>query len=170
MRIHAATPELCGAIAQVHVLSWQHAYASLLPAEFLATLSVEKRAAMWRESLSAGNPQLLVAEEAGTVDGFIAFGLSRDQDATPASREVWALYLNPSSWSKGVGRALWLAALERMLAQGTKTITLWVIEGNARAIKFYSAAGFKPEAGSVKSFTLGGEPLNEVRYAYQQDG
>ena len=65
---------------------------------------------------------------------------------------------------------LWLAAKERMLAQGYKTVSLWVIAGNERAIQFYLAAGFKPEPQSVKQFTLGGVQLHEVRYVFNGDG
>ena len=36
---------------------------------------------------------------------------------------------------------------------------------NARAIKFYRAAGFAPDLSSVKEFELGGKQLQEIRYA-----
>ena len=170
MRIEPATPEDCRAIAEVHVLSWQHAYQHLLPAEFLASLSVEQRAAMWQESLATGRPQLLVARDHGQIAGFVAFGPSRDEGAPPHCAEVWAIYVAPSSWSRGVGRMLWLAAKDRMLAQGYKMVSLWVIAGNERAIQFYLAAGFKPEAQSIKQFTLGGVQLHEVRYVFNGDG
>jgi L-amino acid N-acyltransferase YncA len=168
--IEPATTDDCHAIAEVHVLSWRHAYQNLLPAEFLASLSVEQRAAMWRESLATGTLQLLVARDHKGIAGFIAFGPSRDEEAAPHSAEVWAIYLVPSSWSQGTGRMLWLAALERMLGQGYKTVSLWVIAGNERAIQFYSTAGFKPEPHSVRELTMGGVQLHEVRYVFNVEG
>jgi hypothetical protein len=48
------------------------------------------------------------------------------------------------------------------------SISLWVVDGNARAISFYTAAGFRPEAGSIKQFELGGTRLQEARYVLQR--
>jgi ribosomal protein S18 acetylase RimI-like enzyme len=170
MRVETAVLEDAHAIAAVHVASWQVAYAGLLPAEYLASLSVAQREATWKESLERGNPQLLVARSERDVVGFVAFGPSRDNGAMAGCGEVWALYLAPEVWSQGVGRMLWLASLERMLEQGFTTITLWVIAQNERAIRFYGAAGFRPEEGSLKEFALGGVPMQEVRLVYQDGG
>jgi hypothetical protein len=41
--IRQAILEDAEAIAKVHVASWQAAYKGLMPAEFLASLSVERR-------------------------------------------------------------------------------------------------------------------------------
>lgn len=170
MHIEPATPEDCRAIAEVHVLSWQHAYKGILPAEYLDALSITSREAMWRESFVNGQPQLLVAKNNGAVVGFVAFGPSREEGAQALCAEIWAIYLTPSIWSQGTGRQLWLAAWERLLTQGFRTVSLWVIAGNARAIRFYSAAGFKPATHSTKAFTLGGVSLQEIRYDFDGNG
>lgn len=166
MHVEPATPEDCRAIAGVHVHAWQHAYKDMLPAEYLASLSVDKREAMWRVALAKGMPQLLVARVEAEVAGFIAFGPSRDKGAQPQCSEIWSLYLAPPFWSRGVGRMLWLAALDRIHAQDFKTVSLWVLAGNTRATRFYAAAGFKPEPASAQEFSLGGATLQEVRYLY----
>ena len=163
-RIDPATPEDCRAIAQVHVLSWQHAYPDLLPAAVLDALSVERREAVWRASLATGEPQVLVARVDAGVCGFVAFGRSRDADMAPDCGEVWALYLAPDAWSKGIGRALWLAAWAQLREQGCTSASLWVIDGNRRAIAFYEAAGFVAEPASAKRFEIGGTMLDELRY------
>jgi ribosomal protein S18 acetylase RimI-like enzyme len=170
MRVEPAVVEDAHAIAAVHVASWQVAYADLLPSDYLFSLSVAQREAMWKESLERGTPQLLVARSEREVVGFCAFGSSRDEGAMASCAEVWALYLEPNVWSRGVGRTLWLAALECMLEQGFKSVSLWVIANNERAIRFYRAAGFSPEEGSLKEFTLGGTPMHEVRLIFQSGG
>ncbi|MBT2323293.1 GNAT family N-acetyltransferase [Variovorax paradoxus] len=162
--IEAAAPAHCRAIAEVHVLSWQQAYAGLFSAEHLAGLSVDRREAVWREALVNGTPQLLVALVEGRVVGFIAFGPSRDEGAAPDCAEVWALYLAPACWSQGTGRALWLAALQRIRAQACSSVSLWVLAGNARARRFYEAAGFAPDAGSMRELTIGSARVGELRY------
>jgi ribosomal protein S18 acetylase RimI-like enzyme len=169
MRIERATTEDCRAIAEVHVLAWQHAYRHILPAAYLASLSVEQREATWRASIETDSPQLLVAKSDSKVAGFVAFGPSRDEGAQRHCAEIWAIYLAPQFWSQGVGRMLWRTALERILAQGFKTVSLWVIVGNERASKFYLAAGFKPELTSLREFMIGGVQLQEVRYVFDGD-
>jgi hypothetical protein len=74
MHIGPAALEDARAVAQVHVLSWQHAYREILPSGFLSQLSVESREAMWHESIVKGVPELLVARVQDTIVGFIAFG------------------------------------------------------------------------------------------------
>ena len=165
MQIRRAEPEDAVAIAQVHVASWRHAYRDFLEADYLAALSVEKRAQMWAASIAAGTPEVLVAGAEGAVSGFIAFGPSRDPDAVPDRAEIWTLYLDPACWSRGMGRALWLAARERMRERGAASVTLWVAEPNARAIRFYLAAGFAPDPGARKEISVGSVRLQEVRYS-----
>lgn len=154
----------CREIAEVHVLSWQQAYAGLISADYLAALSVDGREIAWREAVVKGAPQLLVAIADGRVAGFVAFGPSRDKDAAPGVAEVWALYLAPSCWSQGTGCALWLAALERIRAEACSSVSLWVLAGNERARRFYAAAGFEPEPASMREFTIGGARVSELRY------
>ncbi|MGZ5180367.1 MAG: N-acetyltransferase family protein [Ramlibacter sp.] len=168
MRIEPAADTDCAALARVHVASWQHAYRHLLPADYLDALSVEKREAGWREVLARGGSQLLVARAAGEVLGFASFGKCRDGDAPAGRGELWALYASPQAWSRGVGRALWGAARAQLDALGFRDTSLWVLAGNARAIRFYTAAGFVAEPGSAKDVQLGGVTLREVRYIGRQ--
>jgi ribosomal protein S18 acetylase RimI-like enzyme len=168
MTIRTARPEDARDIAEVHVVAWQQAYDGLLPREFLASLSVEQRQGMWSDAIASGQPSLFVAELENRVVGFSAFGPCRDEGAGPTGLELWALYLSPAHWSTGIGRALWLRSREAMFEKGATSISLWVVDGNARAISFYTAAGFRPEAGSIKQFELGGTRLQEARYVLQR--
>jgi ribosomal protein S18 acetylase RimI-like enzyme len=113
---------------------------------------------------------LLVARISGEVAGFIAFGASRDMGAPADRAEVWAIYVKPNFWSVGAGLQLWLAAQETIVAEGYKTISLWVIAGNERAIRLYEHAGFVAEPESRKQFELGGVILEEVRYVRDSAG
>jgi ribosomal protein S18 acetylase RimI-like enzyme len=168
--IRSALPADARAIAELHVLSWQQAYCELLPLDFLAALSVERREAMWTESLARGVPSLLVAEANDRIVGFSAFGPCRDSGAELADHELWAIYLASSHWSTGLGRELWLRSREAMVARGAGTISLGVLAGNQRAIRFYSAAGFRPAAAGTRTFELGGVQLEEIRYVLRDLG
>lgn len=170
MQIQRATADDCRAIAEVHVASWQAAYAQFLPADFLASLSVEERESMWQRAVAGGVTRLLCAKDTERVVGFAAFGKSRDEDAPAKRAEMYAIYVLPALWSRGVGSALWRAALELIRAEGYTSTSLWVMAGNDRAMRFYSAVGFSPEAGSAKQFELGGATVREIRYVRGMNG
>ncbi|GHC21274.1 GNAT family N-acetyltransferase [Aidingimonas halophila] len=165
MEIQIATSEDCRAIAELHVQVWQYAYRDILPEQYLASLSVTEREAMWRRVVEGQTAQLLVARIAGGVVGFVAFGTSRDEDASTDRAEIWAIYVNVTFWSMGVGRHLWLQAQQRILAEEYKSVSLWVLAENERALRFYERAGFVVEPQSRKSFELGGTTVEELRYS-----
>jgi len=142
-------------IAKVQVESWQQAYRDIVPADYLSALSTQPREAHWTQSLSNGNPSLIVAKTSVQLVGWIAFGQSRDDDACDKTGEIEAVYVLPAYWSSGAGRALWEHAMPKLVQRGFDTVTLWVMVENDRAIKFYRRAGFKPEPASIKNFTIG---------------
>jgi hypothetical protein len=48
-------------------------------------------------------------------------------------------------------------------ARAIPAMTLWVLDGNARARRFYERAGLVAD-GAAKHATFGGATLREVRY------
>src|SRR5256885_574598 len=154
MQVEYATADDAHTVAEIHINAWRVAYASILPAEYLASLSVVKREAMWRECIADGEPQLLVARHEDVVRGWLSFGACRDEDAPKSEAEIWALYVAPDAWSTGTGRLLWFRARELMQQQGFGTCSLWVFPQNERAIRFYRAAGFIADPAPPKTFEL----------------
>lgn len=118
----------------------------------------------WCQTLARGAPEVWVAELHSGVAGWVAFGPSRDVDASPKTGELEAIYVTPEKWSTGLGRELWLVARRRMIERGYLSATLWVLSENARAIRFYHSAGFQPNPDSQKEISLGGKSLSGVRY------
>ena len=170
MKVEHASLEDARAVAEIHVDAWRAAYASILSAEYLASLSIEKRTQQWEQCISRGEPQLLVAKDNGALLGWLSFGKCRDEGTPPSEAEIRALYAAPSAWSTGVGRVLWLEAGRRMREQGFKTCSLWVFPQNERAIRFYCAAGFAADLSPPKECELGGQHLQQMRYVCQLDG
>ena len=165
MHIHRATPEDAPGIAAVSVAAWRRAYRGILSEDFLAGLQEESRAREWRASLLAGAPRVLVTRaNGGAVSGYVAFDKSRDDDAPEDTGEIFAIYVAPDFQRADLGRALLAAAMEELRAAGFRAVSLWVIEGNEPAIRFYEAAGFRTAASDWKTFTLGGAQLTEFRY------
>ena len=76
--------------------------------------------------------------------------------------ELYALYVHPDWWSTGTGRALMDRSLARVAAAGYTSITLWVLQDNARARRFYGRAGFAADGARHVLDDLGG--VTEIRY------
>jgi GNAT superfamily N-acetyltransferase len=164
--IRPARPEDARAIAEVHVASWRHAYRGLLPDDYLDRLSVDERERTRREHLEdrSSGWGTLVVDDAGRVVGFSTYGPSRDEDATSATGEVPAIYLDPDVIGTGVGRELLAETIFALRAAGFTHASLWVLEGNVRARRFYEKAGWVWDGSvSTHSFECANQPA--VRYA-----
>jgi hypothetical protein len=93
--LRLATIEDAETIAAIHVYSWQIAYEGIVPAQFLASLSIQERADMWRTAIlkKHGAAVLLAVAQDGEA-GFISFGPSRDRDGKEKA-EIYAIYVLP---------------------------------------------------------------------------
>lgn len=171
--IRPAREEDARPIAEVHVRSWLKAYRGLIPDHVLDRLSVEERAAWWRQAIRRPTHRanrIWVMERHGQVMGFCSTEPTRDEDEDPATvAEVTAIYLEPEAWGQGFGRALFRHAVEALRAQGFKTATLWVLEGNVRTRLFYEAAGWRTD-DAVQEEPMTGQKLPEVRYRKALEG
>jgi GNAT superfamily N-acetyltransferase len=159
-------------MARVGVLCWQAAYRGILPAEFLAGLSVEPRAVAWEtllESEGSKDAPTWVAERDGRVTGYLSSGPARDDDTPLHTAEIYAVYVLPGKWRKGAGRALLDAAVEYWLEHGAAGLVLWTFEANASAHAFYAALSWRPD-GARREIDLGGFSVPELRYRLAPEG
>lgn len=161
--VRPATSRDAKAIAEIHVSASQAAFKALVPGEQMATVSVEKRQAYWREAIEFSEPQVYVALDGDEVVGFVGFDRSRDKGTPPTTGEIWAIYAATSHWGQGVGLALWDAAREGLLDEGCTKVTIWVPLGNERALRFHELAGFKREMTSIKTVPMGTVKVEEIR-------
>ena len=150
-------------MAEIHVASWQASYKGIVPDEHLRTLSVEKRQAYWREAIEYAEPQVQVAMDDDKIVGFVGFDRSRDKGTPPTMGEIWAIYVTPSHWDKGVGLALWDAAREGLQDEGCTHVSVWLPIANERAMRFHELAGFKREMASAKTVPIGTVKIEEIR-------
>ena len=165
--IRAARVADASQIAVVQVRSWQGAYRGLLPQAYLDGLDPAQRVGRWERSLAEAEDRrdgVLVADASGAVLGFVGYSPSRDGDADPARvGQIDAIYLLPSAWGKGVGRLLMDAALARLAEARFDEVTLWVLDSNVRARRFYEAGGWlADEARKIDDSR--GFPIAQVRY------
>jgi ribosomal protein S18 acetylase RimI-like enzyme len=157
--IRRATLHDASAIAHIHVATWRAAYAGIVPAEFLASLSVERRTTSWQQQLADGRTVILVAVNDGIMTGWVSAGPSRDADKKD-ELEIYAIYVSPEHWRRNMGRQL-MVGIEEALPDGPD-ITLWVLRDNQNAISFYEKMDYRFD-GTEKEIQLGAAKLKEVR-------
>lgn len=163
MNIRKAVPDDALGIAKVQVNSWRSAYQGLLPDDRLANMDYIRSAERFRDSITSELETIYVAEDDASIVGFLAIGPCRDPEVDiTVTGEVYALYLVPEYWRKGIGRVMSSTADRLLLSGGYSYAVLWVFEGNERARLFYEAMGFAAD-GATKVLNMG-VPVNAVRY------
>jgi GNAT superfamily N-acetyltransferase len=169
-------------IAAVMRDSWLAAYDGIIAPVLLDQATAPDGGARIRQSFRTRPWQRMIAAiahgpapaGASRIVGYASFGPERDVLGTPwphprtqAGRdgqiaELYALYVHPAWWSTGTGRALMDQVLAKVRVAGYAGITLWVLEANARARRFYQRAGFAPDGARHPLADLG--DVTEVRY------
>jgi len=157
-------------IAEVHIKTWRDAYRDQLPAAFLAGLSVDNRELMWRDELKVLAPDRRpwVAEASGQIIGFVTCGATRSEEPRSGEGEVYAIYVLPDCWARGVGRNLLAHAERDLIHHGYNEAILWCLADNARARAFYELVGWERDGATVMR-SIGGQELEEVRYRIALD-
>lgn len=168
MVIRPAMPEDTLAIGHVHVESWRSTYRGLLPDSVLEGLSLEQRAASWRQAAESalangGRSFVLVAEDSTEgIIGFAAAGPEREENAG-YDCELYAIYLLERHQGRRVGYGLVRQSVDRLLAQGHESMRVWVLEDNP-AEGFYQRLGGQPAGRKVR--TSADRTYAEIAYAW----
>jgi GNAT superfamily N-acetyltransferase len=107
----------------------------------------------------------VVATIAGAIVGVAATGppLVPADRADPTLGDLYALYLNPDVWHRGIGTQLHAAALDRLRSCGFTHAGLWVLDTNERALRFYCRHGWTDTGRSQLDRGPGGTELHERR-------
>ena len=126
-------------IGPVHAQVWRETYRGILSDEWIANVSDDERISRWQTILGEPN---LATQWVAIVDeelvGFAASGPPRDEHPI-RQRELWSIHLLRSHARTGVGTALVDAAL------GDAPASVWVVDANLQAQRFYAALGFSPD-------------------------
>lgn len=157
VNLRTATLSDAAAVARVHHTTWVTTYGAILPPEFWATTTLERRTRTWERWLANGAAPV-VAEVDGEVVGIAMSGDAVEQDdVLPLrNRQLYLLYVLAAYHGTGVGQAL----LDAVVPPGTGA-QLWVAEDNPRARRFYERNGFVMEGARVVDTTTA--DLAEVR-------
>jgi len=164
MVIRQATKSDIPEIARLHIASWRATYVKELPEDFLASQDLEGRTARWQARFAEG-VQVLVAEDAGALVGFVAFGPAHDPESfREGDWEIHNIHVEPSRHGQGIGRALFERAVSACREHGAAGVMLWVVKTNAAARAFYERLGMRHDGGEQEHTVQPGMVLHEVRY------
>ena len=166
VNIRFANLEDVNAIATIHVTSWQETYRGMMPDSVLDTLSVERRANLWKhviEESTRAHPVIAVAEHSNRIIGFANYGKEREGDPDYEG-ELVALYMLKQFHGQGIGRILIQKSAEGLLNLGMSSMLVWVLKENP-AQRFYEHMGgvYLKE----KSFAMEGNTLMEIAYGWK---
>ena len=133
-------------LATVHVVSWRAAYRGLMPDEVLAGLSVpEREQALVRPTQRSGATDERRGRDRRTA---LSASLRSGPPVVPADRadptlgDLYALYLDPGRWGRGIGLLSTPLLLDRLVTHSFTHAGLWVLDGNQRALRFYRRHGW----------------------------
>ena len=163
MNLRIAVPDDAPAIAKVHIDSWRSAYRGLVPDERLGKMDYTRESRRFHKSISEEAEIFYIAEGISGDAGFMALGACRDSDVDQkATGEIYAMYLLPEYWRKGIGRSMCREADLLFMYFAFSQVVLWVFQDNHRARRFYEAMGFISD-GAARVMNIG-TPLNTLRY------
>jgi GNAT superfamily N-acetyltransferase len=156
LSIRPATADDAEQLVRANEAAWNAGMAQVTDKKLDELAPLEGRIARFREGIAAVPPgmRLLVAEREGRIVGHATVVV----DDTRA--ELSALYVVPEEWGSGVAAALHEEAVAGMRELGGTEATLWVVEGNTRARRFYEREGWTAD-GETKSSMF---DLRELRY------
>ena len=147
-------------IADLYVKSWQRVYEGIMPGPFLDNLRVADREESLTKIITHERHQVHVVCYDNKVVGFSNTGI---HPKDPTEAELYAIYLHPEYWGKGLGQPLFKTACQSLRTVGLTRLMLWVATDNLQARKFYDRMGMEAD-GATKSETFGGTPVEAVRY------
>ena len=160
--VRPATSADADAIGRIQVETWTAAYAGLLPQETIDAFDVSARQAMWREGLGALRGREARRSWRSSRTRSSASRPSAPSYSEDGTGELYAIYVDPSNWGHGAGRALIERAEASLRESGFPKALLWVLEGNERAERFYRAAGWEHDGEKEDDFQ--GAIVTELRY------
>ena len=158
------------AIARVHVASWRATYSSLLPDDFLDSLTEAGYTDRWRRFISDRSSRVYVVQE-GSESGVVgsASGGRERAGETGYRGELYAIYVLESAQRRGYGRELVRAVVGGLAEMGLEDMIIWVLRDNRPARDFYERLG--GVYVRTQPITVGSVTLEEVSYGWpRHDG
>lgn len=158
--IRLATLDDAKYCANIHAESWNFAYGDIVPKETIDKHNV-RWPTIWNKMLTNNIDTHYVITLDRLIIGFLTIAVARDNDFKESVYEIVGLYLVPEHIGAGYGKQTMDWIKKEIKSRGYDKISLWVLEENNRARRFYEKSGFVAD-GKIKSSGLA--DTQEVRY------
>jgi len=133
-----------------------------MPDDVIARTDLAYRTRFWTERLATRDWPVFMIDEGGESVAFCQAIASPDPDDDPKTvGHITSIHVLPQLRGNGHGRALVDRAFAEFRRRGMREVTLWVLEGNASARRFYEGQGFYNDGGR-KAYP--GTDVPEARY------
>ena len=149
---HAGRDDIYSVAAFLHEC-WQAEYRRIITDDFLDAMSVGERHKGLLGRYDEGTSEFLLMFDGDLLIGASVFGKSFT-DGYRDDGEISAIYLHHDYIGKGYGHRLFARVEQALAAKGYAWLVLDLLEGNARALRFYLAHGYV--AVDSRKIRLGG--------------
>ncbi len=160
--VRRAKPDDASEIAAAHDAAWREAYRGLIPGRELERM-LSRRGAHWWSAAIARGTRVLVLDFDESVAGYVTYGRNR-WSALPYDGEIFELYLVPEFLGVGLGRRLFQAARRDLASSGLRSMVVWALALNERALGFYRHMGGLCAGSAVELF--GDEARERVAFGF----
>jgi putative hydrolase of the HAD superfamily len=143
-------------IAELHMRTALHAYASIFPAE-APPPTIEQTRRNWSDALR--EQAAFVAVVDNDIVGVVRAGPDLREDGTG---HLSGLYVAPERSGLGIGTHLYQACLNELAERGYAQATLWVLERNERVRRWYERLGWQLTGVRKPVYAPGG--IDDVQY------
>ena len=154
--IRSARPDESSVLAELHYRTEVDAYSSIFPSDAPGP-TLDERKADWSAKLRQW--QAFVAVVDNRVVGVALVG---EDVFEPGAGHLLRFCVDPEFQRRGIGARLYQAGITYLSELGFETATLWVLERNQRARRWYERLGWQPTGERKPVFAPAG--IDDLRY------
>jgi GNAT superfamily N-acetyltransferase len=128
-------------VVDAYLDSWRGGYEGLLSEQEIEVQVQLRREHDWRSAIVSPASEVAVA----LLDGRLV-GVAQATELSDRARdlpEITMLYVRPDTWGQGIASALLASATGWIADRGHSSARLRVVEGQARARRFYEREGWR---------------------------
>jgi ribosomal protein S18 acetylase RimI-like enzyme len=163
IEIRRAKVNEAGAIADAHDSAWRIAYQGIIPGPELEKLINRRGPAWWERAIRKGG-RIALFQFGDKIAGYANYGPNRTR-SLHFGGEIYELYMRPEFQGVGFGHRLFTAARRDLAQNALKSLIVWTLSENEKAVEFYRALGGTAVAHSSQKF--GTRVLDKVAFGWQ---
>ena len=168
MKHRLATVADAAAIADLHLASWRSAYKEFVRPGTLEALEPHSHASVWGRRIVVPEVRVELLEDRDGLLAFCAHGPSGDPDAPTGPKGRWweikNLHVRPALRRTGAGGKLFDRAVDHARKVAAAAVTLWVVEQNEAARRFYLSKGMASDGVATTHVVATDDTIPVVRY------